>query len=59
MTMPGYCPSMGLAHSSSHLPFSALTNASNKKFEFDITAADQHNPHTFVSCFPPFDAEKR
>jgi len=36
-----------------------VTNRKNKKFEFDIAGRDQHNPLTFVSCFPPFDAEKR
>ena len=39
--------------------FSQFSNADNKKFEFDIIGSHQHNPLTFVSCSPPFDAEKR
>jgi len=39
--------------------FSRLSNAADKKFEFDLIASQQHNPLTFVSCSPPFDAEKR
>lgn len=38
---------------------SRVTNRENKKFEFDFAGRDPHNPLTFVSCSPPFDAEKR
>jgi len=34
------------------------SNAHDKKFEFDFDGLEQHNPLTFVSCTPPFDAEK-
>jgi hypothetical protein len=39
--------------------FLHFTNADDKNFEFDIVGSYQHNPLTFVSCSPPFDAEKR
>ena len=38
---------------------SHFTNADDKKFEFDIIGSYQHNPLTFVSWSPPFDAETR